>query len=63
MKVKVCTVCSTDPGVFELQIVGDGNFAVVRHCYNKQTRKEFAVKIIDKVSRVAKQGRILFHSS
>jgi len=30
------------------QVVGDGNFAVVRLCYHKQTRKEFAVKIIDK---------------
>ena len=31
------------------QVVGDGNFAVVRVCYSRQTRKEFAVKIIDKV--------------
>ena len=30
-------------------IVGDGNFAVVRVCYNRSSRKEFAVKIIDKV--------------
>ena len=32
-----------------LQVVGDGNFAVVRVCYSRVTRKEFAVKIIDKV--------------
>ena len=31
------------------QVVGDGNFAVVRVCYSRVTRKEFAVKIIDKV--------------
>jgi hypothetical protein len=31
-----------------LQIVGDGNFAVVRLCYHRQTRREFAAKIIDK---------------
>ena len=31
------------------QVVGDGNFAVVRVCYSRLTRKEFAVKIIDKV--------------
>ena len=30
-------------------MVGDGNFAVVRVCYSRVTRKEFAVKIIDKV--------------
>ena len=30
-------------------MVGDGNFAVVRVCYSRATRKEFAVKIIDKV--------------
>ena len=35
---------------FVRQVVGDGNFAVVRVCYSRQTRKEFAVKIIDKVS-------------
>lgn len=35
------------------QVVGDGNFAVVRVCYSRQTRKEFAVKIIDKVTSVA----------
>ena len=34
---------------FVRQVVGDGNFAVVRVCYSRQTRKEFAVKIIDKV--------------
>ena len=31
------------------QVVGDGNFAVVRVCYSRHSRKEFAVKIIDKV--------------
>ena len=31
-------------------VVGDGNFAVVRVCYSRTSRKEFAVKIIDKVS-------------
>ena len=35
---------------FVRQVVGDGNFAVVRVCYSRQTRKEFAVKIIDKVT-------------
>ena len=34
---------------FVRQVVGDGNFAVVRLCYSRHTRKEFAVKIIDKV--------------
>ena len=34
---------------FVRQVVGDGNFAVVRVCYSRHTRKEFAVKIIDKV--------------
>ena len=35
---------------FVRQVVGDGNFAVVRVCYSRQSRKEYAVKIIDKVS-------------
>jgi hypothetical protein len=37
-------------------VVGDGNFAVVRVCYSRQTRREFAVKIIDKVTQGADWG-------
>jgi len=40
------------------QVVGDGNFAVVRLCYHKQTRKEFAVKIIDKAKCQGKEHMI-----
>jgi len=40
------------------QVVGDGNFAVVRLCYHKQTRKEFAVKIIDKTKCQGKEHMI-----
>jgi len=40
------------------QVVGDGNFAVVRVCYNRQTRKEFAVKIIDKAKCQGKEHMI-----
>jgi len=40
------------------QVVGDGNFAVVRVCYNRITRKEFAVKIIDKAKCQGKEHMI-----
>lgn len=40
------------------QVVGDGNFAVVRVCYNRVTRKEFAVKIIDKAKCQGKEHMI-----
>jgi len=40
------------------QVVGDGNFAVVRLCYGRQTRKEFAVKIIDKAKCQGKEHMI-----
>jgi len=40
------------------QVVGDGNFAVVRVCYNRTTRKEFAVKIIDKAKCQGKEHMI-----
>ncbi|XP_074094742.1 uncharacterized protein LOC141524614 [Cotesia typhae] len=29
-------------------VIGDGNFAVVRHCTHKQTGAEYAMKIVDK---------------
>jgi doublecortin-like kinase 1/2 len=40
------------------QVVGDGNFAVVRVCYSRLTRKEFAVKIIDKAKCQGKEHMI-----
>ena len=40
------------------QIVGDGNFAVVRLCYHRQTRREFAAKIIDKAKCQGKEHMI-----
>jgi len=40
------------------QVVGDGNFAVVRVCYSRATRKEFAVKIIDKAKCQGKEHMI-----
>lgn len=40
------------------QIIGDGNFAVVRLSYNKETRKEYAVKIIDKAKCRGKEHMI-----
>lgn len=40
------------------QIVGDGNFAVVRLCYHRQTRREFAAKIIDKSKCQGKEHMI-----
>merc|ERR1719270_2498917 len=43
---------------FVRQVVGDGNFAVVRVCYSRQTRKEFAVKIIDKAKCQGKEHMI-----
>jgi len=39
-------------------IVGDGNFAVVRLCYSRITRKEYAVKIIDKAKCQGKEHMI-----
>jgi len=39
-------------------VVGDGNFAVVRVCYSRSTRKEFAVKIIDKAKCQGKEHMI-----
>jgi doublecortin-like kinase 1/2 len=39
-------------------VVGDGNFAVVRLCYSRHTRKEFAVKIIDKAKCQGKEHMI-----
>jgi len=39
-------------------VVGDGNFAVVRVCYSRTTRKEFAVKIIDKAKCQGKEHMI-----
>ena len=29
-------------------IIGDGNFAVVRRCFGKKTKVEYALKVIDK---------------
>ena len=29
-------------------IIGDGNFAIVRKCFSKKSKIEFALKIIDK---------------
>jgi len=43
---------------FVRQVVGDGNFAVVRVCYSRHTRKEFAVKIIDKAKCQGKEHMI-----
>jgi len=40
------------------QIIGDGNFAVVRLSYSKENRKEFAVKIIDKAKCQGKEHMI-----
>jgi len=40
------------------QIIGDGNFAVVRHCFSKEARKEYAVKIIDKAKCQGKEHMI-----
>jgi len=39
-------------------IVGDGNFAVVRVCYSRTSRKEYAVKIIDKAKCQGKEHMI-----
>merc|ERR1712013_699716 len=39
-------------------VVGDGNFAVVRVCYSRASRKEFAVKIIDKAKCQGKEHMI-----
>merc|ERR1719319_2222614 len=39
-------------------VVGDGNFAVVRVCYSRSSRKEFAVKIIDKAKCQGKEHMI-----
>uniref|UniRef100_T1IPD7 Serine/threonine-protein kinase DCLK2 n=1 Tax=Strigamia maritima TaxID=126957 RepID=T1IPD7_STRMM len=40
------------------KIIGDGNFAVVRECIDKKTRKEFALKIIDKTKCKGKEQMI-----
>ena len=45
LNVKVIRICFN-----LLQIIGHGNFAVVRLCYRKENRKEYAAKVIDKVS-------------
>ncbi len=39
-------------------IVGDGNFAVVRKCKSKKSRTEFALKIIDKSKCLGKEHMI-----
>merc|ERR1712241_188134 len=39
-------------------VVGDGNFAVVRVCYSRTSRKEYAVKIIDKAKCQGKEHMI-----
>ena len=39
-------------------ILGDGNFAVVRHCMNKKTQEEYALKIIDKAKCKGKEHMI-----
>ena len=38
--------------------MGDGNFAVVRHCVNKKTNIELALKIIDKSKCKGKEHMI-----
>uniref|UniRef100_A0A674MGC1 Serine/threonine-protein kinase DCLK2 n=1 Tax=Takifugu rubripes TaxID=31033 RepID=A0A674MGC1_TAKRU len=39
-------------------VIGDGNFAVVRACVERSTGKEFALKIIDKVKCAGKEHLI-----
>jgi len=40
------------------QIIGHGNFAVVRLCYRKETKKEYAAKVIDKARCQGKEHMI-----
>ncbi|XP_018335068.1 serine/threonine-protein kinase GL21140 [Agrilus planipennis] len=40
------------------RIIGDGNFAVVRQCFNKETNKIYALKIIDKSKCRGKEDMI-----
>ncbi|XP_076359550.1 serine/threonine-protein kinase DCLK1-like isoform X1 [Tachypleus tridentatus] len=40
------------------RLIGDGNFAVVHHCIEKVTQKEFALKIIDKTKCAGKEHLI-----
>ena len=39
-------------------IIGDGNFAVVRKCKSRGTKQDFALKIIDKAKRQGKEHMI-----
>jgi doublecortin-like kinase 1/2 len=39
-------------------IIGDGNFAVVRRCFCKRTKREFALKVIDKSKCQGKEHMI-----
>lgn len=39
-------------------IIGDGNFAIVRKCFGKRTKKEYALKIIDKSKCQGKEHMI-----
>jgi doublecortin-like kinase 3 len=38
--------------------LGDGNFAIVKQCQNKETKKEFAMKVIDKAKLKGKEHMI-----
>ncbi|NWT95359.1 DCLK2 kinase, partial [Urocynchramus pylzowi] len=40
------------------KVIGDGNFAVVKECVERSTRKEFALKIIDKAKCCGKEHLI-----
>lgn len=40
------------------QVIGHGNFAVVRLCYAKESRKEYAAKVIDKARCQGKEHMI-----
>ncbi|XP_037686717.1 serine/threonine-protein kinase DCLK2 isoform X4 [Choloepus didactylus] len=40
------------------KVIGDGNFAVVKECMDRSTRKEFALKIIDKAKCCGKEHLI-----
>ena len=39
-------------------IIGDGNFAVVRKCFSKKTKMEYALKVIDKAKCQGKEHMI-----
>jgi len=42
--------------------MGDGNFAVVRRSKQRDSDREFAIKIIDKSKmKVKKQSNLIFH--